>query len=691
MSIKTTRLKATQTPRIRTIDISGQMNGTRQTFALTRQIQTWDTHYLVWNSTVYRNDRNHRFYSIGNDGWSLTTYFDHAPQGGNGHTLQLAYSSGGDGEDDVYTKGDVDRLIDEEAEARKAADQELSDRIDREVQERKDADEAERNAREAGDNELSAKIDDETRNRIQGDNDLQSQLDAMAAASDVVDIVNTKAELDAYNKKDLTDKDVIKVLNDESQGGATTYYRYDKPSNVFNPIGSVGPYYTKSETDNKINEEIASIPQPNLYEYIAGMNSLNSSGFLHWDVNNGRVTPFFTFMDKTNGGTWQSSNQNWSVPFATTSTPGVLRATDYSKLSNLLNIQTIGTGLTLVNGVLSVDNSGSGSSVNLQEYTLSAPNLNQLLYPVTTEETVVIRGNVVQQSESDGANVALSTLPAATSLKAGVMTAADKTKIDSIDISKMITTDNINNYISPTDLTNYYTKTEVNNLFTSKLPESVIGASGGDAMISFTPSQYGLGINYNTYTTNDGTKIPTIANMPFATTTACGVMSADDKAKLDSLTTLNNASTNSSMGTQTLNSSTGDWQLYKVLKSGYSYAEIDINCTTDAAIHSDTYAIYFSADLSTLTSSSKVYLPGFSGAPEAGAGYVAHIKLRMYRDSTDSNIYVVAERSYVMPNTPGETVSSDTKFVTVPSTVDGIVIPYAAGRVTVSVKTSKEE
>lgn len=68
----------------------------------------------------------------------------------------------------------------------------------------------------------------------------------------------------------------------------------------------------------------------------------------------------------------------------------------------------------------------------LLEYTLSAPNLNQLWYPVTTADSVVIRGNIVQQGEGDGANVALSTLPAATTLKAGVMTAADKTKLNNL-------------------------------------------------------------------------------------------------------------------------------------------------------------------------------------------------------------------------------------------------------------------
>lgn len=246
MTIKTTRLKATQTPRIRTMDLSDQMNGSRQTFSLPRRIQTWDTHYLVWNSTVYRNDRNHRFYSISEDGYSLTTYFDTAPVGGAGRTLQLAYSSGGDGEDDVLTKAEVNKLVNDEAEARKAADEALGVRIDEEAEARRAADAEEKLAREQAD-------EAERQAREAGDANLQSQLDAAAAASDVVDIVDTKAELDAYNKSALTDKDVIKVLRDETQSSATTYYRFDKPSNNFNLIGAVGPYYTQSEVNNITN------------------------------------------------------------------------------------------------------------------------------------------------------------------------------------------------------------------------------------------------------------------------------------------------------------------------------------------------------------------------------------------------------------------------------------------------------
>lgn len=82
------------------------------------------------------------------------------------------------------------------------------------------------------------------------DADLQSQIDAIVSSSDVVDIVGTYAELQAYDTSHLSDKDIIKVLTDETHGDATSYFRFDKPNNTWTYIGSEGPFYTKSESDS---------------------------------------------------------------------------------------------------------------------------------------------------------------------------------------------------------------------------------------------------------------------------------------------------------------------------------------------------------------------------------------------------------------------------------------------------------
>lgn len=93
----------------------------------------------------------------------------------------------------------------------------------------------------------------ETTNRTNADSNLQTQIDAITAQSDVSDVVGTKAELSAYSKPLYVD-DIVKVLNDESQSGARSYYRCTggtAGAYTWTLIGTEAPSYTKSETYNK--------------------------------------------------------------------------------------------------------------------------------------------------------------------------------------------------------------------------------------------------------------------------------------------------------------------------------------------------------------------------------------------------------------------------------------------------------
>lgn len=89
----------------------------------------------------------------------------------------------------------------------------------------------------------------EVTNRENADNALQSQIDAISASSDVVDIVGTYAELQNYDTSGLGDNDIIKVLQDSTQNDATTYYRWSTTTQTFTLIGQEGPYYTKAAAD----------------------------------------------------------------------------------------------------------------------------------------------------------------------------------------------------------------------------------------------------------------------------------------------------------------------------------------------------------------------------------------------------------------------------------------------------------
>ena len=80
------------------------------------------------------------------------------------------------------------------------------------------------------------------------DNNLQQQIDVISASSDVTDIVGTYAELQEYDTAKLKNNDIIKVLQDETQDNAISYYRWTISGHVgsFSLIGVEGPYYTKA-------------------------------------------------------------------------------------------------------------------------------------------------------------------------------------------------------------------------------------------------------------------------------------------------------------------------------------------------------------------------------------------------------------------------------------------------------------
>lgn len=129
-----------------------------------------------------------------------------------------------------------------EATARANADTNLQNQIAQEAQ-----------ARAAADTAINGAITAEASTRQTADAGLQSQIDAITASSDVKDIVGTKAELNNYDTSTLGNNDIIKVLQDESENNATTYYRWNATTQQFTLIGEEGPYYTKSQADTLLN------------------------------------------------------------------------------------------------------------------------------------------------------------------------------------------------------------------------------------------------------------------------------------------------------------------------------------------------------------------------------------------------------------------------------------------------------
>jgi len=81
---------------------------------------------------------------------------------------------------------------------------------------------------------------------------LQEQIDLLEAASDCADVVGTHADLEAYDTSTLTDQAVVKVLQDETEDDAQTYYRWSTSTETFTLIGKLGPYVNTTTQHDKI-------------------------------------------------------------------------------------------------------------------------------------------------------------------------------------------------------------------------------------------------------------------------------------------------------------------------------------------------------------------------------------------------------------------------------------------------------
>ena len=109
---------------------------------------------------------------------------------------------------------------------------------------------------------LSARLAQEISDREDGDKDLQGQIDTLKAATDVIMVYGDYQSFTS-NSGDLvlTDADVIKVLVDENKNDEQVYYQWYDPQSGhewsnWSAIGSLNPYYSKSELNNAAGKNI---------------------------------------------------------------------------------------------------------------------------------------------------------------------------------------------------------------------------------------------------------------------------------------------------------------------------------------------------------------------------------------------------------------------------------------------------
>ena len=68
---------------------------------------------------------------------------------------------------------------------------------------------------------------------------LEEEVERIENNPDVFDIVDTYQDLQNYDTTQLTDKDIIRVLNDSTHDGYSTYYRWNAATSQFDYIGKV--------------------------------------------------------------------------------------------------------------------------------------------------------------------------------------------------------------------------------------------------------------------------------------------------------------------------------------------------------------------------------------------------------------------------------------------------------------------
>ena len=68
---------------------------------------------------------------------------------------------------------------------------------------------------------------------------VEDEVEELKNNPDVVDIVDTYADLQAYDTQHLTENDIIRVLQDETHSGNSTYYRFTKNPDTWTFIGEV--------------------------------------------------------------------------------------------------------------------------------------------------------------------------------------------------------------------------------------------------------------------------------------------------------------------------------------------------------------------------------------------------------------------------------------------------------------------
>jgi hypothetical protein len=121
--------------------------------------------------------------------------------------------------------------------------------------------------------------------RQEADNELQAQIDTINASQNMVDIVGTYADLQAYDTTNLKANDKIEVLDDEHNNNSDSVYKWT--GSAWELVGSIASSYTKAETDSLLQQAITASETYTNGLIVDNLDSTDSTKVL--SANQGRV------------------------------------------------------------------------------------------------------------------------------------------------------------------------------------------------------------------------------------------------------------------------------------------------------------------------------------------------------------------------------------------------------------------
>ena len=216
-------------------------------------------------------------------------------------------------------------------------------------------------------------VTDEATARENADNGLQEQIDALIVSSDVIDVLGTYQDLLNYDIAHVKENDIIKVLQDSTHNNAMSYYKWEVINHVGSwvYVGSEGPYYTKSETNELLNSK---------QDVIVAANKLESD--LVDDTN--QTNLFVTAAEK----------QTWNAKLDSSALTNYVRNTDYAT-SSIAGVMKISSGY---GAALTQNGELYAGEITYPQYQEGATNL---FISKGTLENVIVGKDLINSSYHD--------------------------------------------------------------------------------------------------------------------------------------------------------------------------------------------------------------------------------------------------------------------------------------------------